>query len=228
MSLYKNRIPRDSVSFSPKKHIFEYEEFNKSEEHSLETELRKETEDELKLNELKEKETILEVKEKQLKQLSIELDERKKQIELVESARQKEWECKIVEFEKGKLRDYYLMRGIIWDSAVELAEEIVNQSVGTEDFDVSKMFIGLLKKIPVSYDEISIVVHPETFELLGRSARDSFLLQNVKWKYDYSLDIGDFIVEDDKEFFEVKLGEIFDRIKKKCHLVAAEEKTDDE
>ncbi len=62
-----------------------------------------------------------------------------------------------------------------------------------------------------------ITVHPETFERIQEekeNTKEYWLLQLVEWKYDFSLQFGEFVLEEEKEFFEFKFAPIFAKLRR--------------
>lgn len=229
MSLSKNRIPADSVSFSDKKYRFDYEELsrltenNHNEKSLTDEELiiqKRETELE------KREQEALEMKEK-LRLKEAEILEQEQNILKAQEEEKKILERERKEFENEKRRTYYEMKKFMWENSVSIAEELLNQKVSIEDFDMSSMFLGMLKKLPISFDELEITVHPDTVQMMEVDVKSSFVLKEVKWKYNYSLEIGDFIIEEEQEFYEVKISDIFQRIKDKTIEKIREEEVGD-
>ena len=98
------------------------------------------------------------------------------------------------------------------------SRKIVNQAVDSRLLDVLPILTGIVQTLPTSFEKLIITVHPETFERLQEekeNTKEYWLLQLVEWKYDFSLQFGEFVLEEEKEFFEFKFAPIFAKLRQK-------------
>ncbi len=98
------------------------------------------------------------------------------------------------------------------------SRKIVNQAVDTRLLDVLPILTGIVQTLPTSFEKLVITVHPETFERIQEekeNTKEYWLLQLVEWKYDFSLQFGEFVLEEEKEFFEFKFAPIFAKLRQK-------------
>ncbi|WP_180229182.1 FliH/SctL family protein [Bacillus thuringiensis] len=213
MSSYKNgsgnRIPRDSVTLSNELYRIKIEdvigeEFLTNEEKE---ERVKKSDLQLKEEELRDYEEKLKEHEQKL-QMELEKFETEK-MELLERFRKEE-----EKYERKKRQEYYDIREFMWENAMKLSEEIVGQKIRTEDFSMPEMFKGLIKKLPIAFEELTITVHPETLECIKKdNSKESWMLENINWKLDYKLEIGEFMVEEENEYYDYRFSSIFNKIK---------------
>ncbi len=163
------------------------------------------------LNQLRQEQQILERERQQLlhdqEQFQMHVQQQMKEIE---SAR--------IQFQKEQQETAYQWTELLWDQSFQLAEKIVNQAVDSRLLDVLPILTGIVQTLPTSFEKLVITVHPETFERIQEEKENSkeyWLLQLVEWKYDFSLQFGEFVLEEEKEFFEFKFAPIFAKLRQK-------------
>lgn len=216
MSLFKNRIPKNSVSFSEETYELQ---FPKPIPVQVEEEIQVNHEEllaqqqllHIELNQLKQQQQMLERERQQLlhdqEQFQMHVQQQMKEIE---SAR--------IQFQKEQQETAYEWTELLWDQSFQLAEKIVNQAVDARLLDVLPILTGIVQTLPTSFEKLVITVHPETFERIQEekeNTKEYWLLQLVEWKYDFSLQFGEFILEEEKEFFEFKFAPIFAKLRQK-------------
>ena len=102
-------------------------------------------------------------------------------------------------------------------SIISFSRKIVNQAVDSRLLDAT-YFNWHRANMPTSFEKLIITVHPETFERIQEekeNTKEYWLLQLVEWKYDFSLQFGEFVLEEEKEFFEFKFAPIFAKLRQK-------------
>ncbi|MGG2092767.1 FliH/SctL family protein [Bacillus sp. S13(2024)] len=219
MSLFKNRIPKNSVSFSHESYELQFpQQIILSEENSEEvTEINAAKaklfarQEELQLQMMKLQQIEEEVKQEKLRlqqereQFSLLQEEHRKQIEADRGALFEEQKEMAVEWSE-----------LLWDQSLQLAEKIVNQAIDLRQLELLPILKGIVQTLPTSFEKLMITVHPETFERIEQekaAAKEYWLLELVEWKYDFSLQFGEFILEEEKEFFEFKFKPIFEKLR---------------
>ncbi|MFP3725753.1 hypothetical protein U8V72_11180 [Priestia filamentosa] len=218
-----NRIPSDSVALSDKKYLIKVDDIIPPEllTNEEKIEKKKKTALEQKEEELNNYEVKLKEFENELKN-KIEMFEREKQ-EFLERFRYEE-----EKYERKKRQEYYEIREFMWDNALVLAERIVGQKIKSEDFSLENMFINLIKELPIAFDELTVTAHPETVTLLNeRNSKNSWILKNINWKYSYELQMGEFIVEDEKEYYDYRFSSIFGEMKRKVEQLHKEKRQEE-
>ena len=81
------------------------------------------------------------------------------------------------------------------------SRKIVNQAVDSRLLDVLPILTGIVQTLPTSFEKLVITVHPETFERIQEekeNTKEYWLLQLVEWKYDFSLQFGEFVLEEER------------------------------
>lgn len=215
-----SRIPRDSVSFSDNKFKLDYLDKMKKQKSEEETNKNTYETEEEKIIRLKEEELAIREEEFSVKEQELLKSQNLLQNELKEFALEKEKVNE--EFERIKSenkrearRNYYNIREFMWEQAISMAEEILNQQISSNSLSVKNVFEGMIRKIPVAFHELEITVHPDTYESFkNEQTKESWILNNVKWKYDYSLKIGEFVVEEESEYYDYRFASIFEEIRK--------------
>lgn len=219
MSLFKNRIPKNSVSFSHETYELQFpEEIILSEENMEEvTEisaakaelLAQQEQLQLQMLKVRQMEEKLEQEKARLQQerdqLSLLQEEHRKQVEADRSALFEEQKEMAVEWSE-----------LLWDQSLQLAQKIVNQAIDIRQLELLPILKGIVQTLPTSFEKLIITVHPETFEQIEQekvTAKEYWLLELVEWKYDFSLQFGEFILEEEKEFFEFKFSPIFEKLR---------------
>ncbi|HDR7795451.1 TPA: flagellar assembly protein FliH [Bacillus luti] len=216
MSLFKNRIPKNSVSFSEE--MYELQFPKPTQVHAQEgiqvdhEELRAQQESlHMEMNELRQEKQMLERERQQLlqdkEQFQMHIHE---QMEEIETAR--------MQFQKEQQETAYEWTDLLWNQSFQLAEKIVNQAIDSRVLDVLPILTGIVQTLPTSFEKLVITVHPETFERIQEekeNTKEYWLLQLVEWKYDFSLQFGEFVLEEEKEFFEFKFAPIFAKLRQK-------------
>lgn len=218
MSLFKNRIPKNSVSFSEEMYELQFPkpvQVYMEEEIEIEVdraELIKQQEAlHAEMSQLRKEKKILQEEHKQLleekEQFQIHVQE---QIEQFETAR--------LQFQKEQQETVYEWAELLWNQSLNLAEKVVNQAVETRELDILPILKGIIQTLPTSFEKLIITVHPETFERIEEekeNTKEYWLLQLVEWKYDFSMKFGEFVIEEEKEFFEFKFAPIFEKLRQK-------------
>ncbi len=113
-----------------------------------------------------------------------------------------------MQFQKEQQETAYEWTELLWDQSFHLAEKIVNQAVDSRLLDVLPILTGIVQTLPTSFEKLIITVHPETFERIQEekeNTKEYWLLQLVEWKYDFSLQFGEFVLEEEKEFLNLNL-----------------------
>lgn len=215
MSFYNytggNRIPKDSVTISDEKYLIKVQDIIPEE--LLTTEEKKKR---VKKTELQLKEEELRLHEEQLRRKEEELKIRLADYEQEKSEFLQRFRNEEEEYERKKRQEYYDMREFMWESALLLAEKVVGQKIKANDFSMEDMFTNLLKNLPVAFEELTVTINPETLDVLnGENSKGSWMLKNINWKFDYSMQLGEFIVEDEKEFYDYRFESIFAEVKNK-------------
>jgi len=215
MSFYNynggNRIPKDSVTISDDKYLIKVQDIIPEE--LLTTEEKQER---VKKTELQLKEEELRLYEKQLRRKEEELKIRLADYEQEKSEFLQRFRNEEEEYERKKRQEYYDMREFMWENALLLAEKVVGQKIKANDFSMENMFTNLLKNLPIAFEELTVTINPETLDVLnGENSKSSWMLKNINWKFDYSMQLGEFIVEDEKEFYDYRFESIFAEVKNK-------------
>jgi len=215
MSFYNynggNRIPKDSVTISDEKYLIKVQDIIPEE--LLTTEEKQER---VKKTELQLKEEELRLYEEQLKGKEEELKIRLADYEQEKSEFLQRFRSEEEAYERKKRQEYYDMREFMWESALLLAEKVVGQKIKANDFSMEDMFTNLLKNLPVAFEELTVTINPETLDVLnGENSKSSWMLKNINWKFDYSMQLGEFIVEDEKEYYDYRFESIFAEVKNK-------------
>lgn len=215
MSFYNynggNRIPKDSVTISDEKYLIKVQDIIPEE--LLTTEEKQER---VKKTELQLKEEELRLYEKQLRRKEEELKIRLADYEQEKSEFLQRFRNEEEEYERKKRQEYYDMREFMWENALLLAEKVVGQKIKANDFSMENMFTNLLKNLPIAFEELTVTINPETLDVLnGENSKSSWMLKNINWKFDYSMQLGEFIVEDEKEFYDYRFESIFAEVKNK-------------
>lgn len=218
MSLFKNRIPKNSVSFSEETYELQ---FPKPMQVYMEEEIEIEVDRaeliaqqealHAEMSQLRKEKKMLQEEHKQLleekEQFQIHVQE---QIEQFETAR--------LQFQKEQQETAYEWAELLWNQSLHLAEKVVNQAVETRELDILPILKGIIQTLPTSFEKLIITVHPETFERIEEekeNTKEYWLLQLVEWKYDFSMKFGEFVIEEEKEFFEFKFAPIFEKLRQK-------------
>lgn len=216
MSLFKNRIPKNAVSFSEETYELQ---FPKPIPGHVEEEIQVDHEELLaqqqslhvELNQLRQEQQMLERERQQLlhdqEQFQMHVQQQMKEIESAQ-----------MQFQKEQQETAYEWTELLWDQSFQLAEKIVNQAVDARLLDVLPILTGIVQTLPTSFEKLVITVHPETFERIQEekeNTKEYWLLKLVEWKYDFSLQFGEFVLEEEKEFFEFKFAPIFAKLRQK-------------
>lgn len=206
MSLFKNRIPKNSVSFSEETYELQ---FPKPVSVHIEEEIQVDHAEllaqqdalHIEMNQLRQQQQMLERERQQLlqdkEQFQMHIHE---QMEQMEAAR--------IQFQKEQQETAYEWTELLWNQSFQLAEKVVNQAVDSRLLDVLPILTGIVQTLPTSFEKLIITVHPETFERIQEekeNTKEYWLLQLVEWKYDFSLQFGEFVLEEEKEFLSLNL-----------------------
>ncbi|AWC32329.1 flagellar assembly protein H [Bacillus cytotoxicus] len=217
MSLFKNRIPKNSVSFSEETYELQFPKQIHSEYEETEIEIDYATllaQQEMlhtEMNKLRKEQQIFQEEREQL------LKEKEQFHKQVEEHRQ-QMEMERAQFQEKQQETAYEWAELLWDQSLQLAEKIVNQAIDTRELDILPILKGIVQTLPTSFEKLIITVHPETVERIEEEKKHSkeyWLLELVEWKYDFSLQFGEFVIEEEKEFFEFKFKPIFEKLRQK-------------
>ncbi|MFD3446003.1 FliH/SctL family protein [Microbacteriaceae bacterium 4G12] len=222
MFLSNNRIPKNSVSFSNEsyqlKYILEQEHVEEESQEELdaflqdrEQLLREKQELLIAQEQLQKETTALQMREEQLKQ-------EQEQLLVMKQAFEEQMNVRQQQFEEEKQELYYQMSELLWEHSLQLAEKVVNQAIDTRQLSMLPILKGVVETLPIAFEKLYITVNPETFEQIQKEKEETkeyWLLELVEWKFDFSLQFGEFIIEEDKEFFEFKFEEIFKKLTEK-------------
>lgn len=214
-----NRIPRDSVSFSneqTKINNYFVKSFN-NEEMVIEEDFS----EQVKNEELLKKEKLLIEKEQKLNLLFEEIEENKKIIEEMKNDFKKEKndfyvlsEKEKSDFESKKAIEIIKIKDFMWDATIEIAEKVVRQEIDRSNVELCRLFEGILKELPVSFQKLEVIANPETVELIKKkSSKTNWLFEDIVWKYNFDLEIGDFIIEHEEEMYNAIITKQFEIIK---------------
>ncbi|MEI4830589.1 FliH/SctL family protein [Bacillus sp. FJAT-53711] len=219
MSLFKNRIPKNSVSFSHETYELQFPQQIVLSEENLEEETEISAakaelfaqKEQLQLQMLK-----LQQIEEELKQEKISLQQEREQFSLLQEEHRKKIEAdRSALFEEQKEMAIEWSE-LLWDQSLQLAEKVVNQALDLGQLELLPILKGIVQTLPTSFEKLMITVHPETFEKIEQEktvTKEYWLLELVEWKYDFSLQFGEFILEEEKEFFEFKFKPIFEKLR---------------
>ncbi|MES5954315.1 FliH/SctL family protein [Bacillus fungorum] len=218
MSLFKNRIPKNSVSFSEETYELQFPK-------PMQVYMEEEIEVEVDRAELIAQQEALYAemsqlrKEKQMLQEEYkQLLEEKEQFQIHVQEQIEQFETARLQFQKEQQETAYEWAELLWNQSIQLAEKVVNQAVETRELDILPILKGIIQTLPTSFEKLIITVHPETFERIEEekeNTKEYWLLQLVEWKYDFSMKFGEFVIEEEKEFFEFKFAPIFEKLRQK-------------
>ncbi|MGG2015777.1 FliH/SctL family protein [Bacillus sp. S10(2024)] len=219
MSLFKNRIPKNSVSFSHETYELQFpEEIILSEENMEEVTKISAAKEELLAQQEQLQLQMLKVQhmEKELEKEKIRLQQEREQFSLLQEEHRKQLEAdrKVLLEEQKEMAVEW--SELLWDQSLQLAQKIVNQAIDMRQMELLPILKGIVQTLPTSFEKLIITVHPETFEQIEQekvTAKEYWLLELVEWKYDFSLQFGEFILEEEKEFFEFKFSPIFEKLR---------------
>lgn len=218
MSLFKNRIPKNSVSFSEETYELQFPK-------PMQVYMEEEIEVEVDRAELiKQQEALyaemsqLRTEKKMLQEEYKQLLEEKEQFQIHVQEQIEQFETARLQFQKEQQETAYEWAELLWNQSIQLAEKVVNQAVETRELDILPILKGIIQTLPTSFEKLIITVHPETFERIEEekeNTKEYWLLQLVEWKYDFSMKFGEFVIEEEKEFFEFKFAPIFEKLRQK-------------
>ncbi|KFN03802.1 flagellar assembly protein H [Bacillus clarus] len=219
MSSFKNRIPKSSVSFSEDTYALQFLKQNAYYAEEEEIEVRIDPAEliaqqdtlQAEMNQLKKEQQRLQEERQQFlqerEQFKVYIHE---QLEQIEETR--------TQFQKKEQETAYEWVALLWDQSFQLAEKVVNQAIDTRTVDVLPILKGIVQTLPTSFEKLIITVHPETFERIEEekeNMKEYWLLRLVEWKYDFSMQFGEFVLEEEKEFFEFKFAAIFEKLRQR-------------
>ncbi|MFX3622725.1 MAG: FliH/SctL family protein [Ectobacillus sp.] len=220
MSLFKNRIPGNSVSFSNEHYQLKYmqeetsrDELNIFDERFPDKEAFLREKNEL----LKEKEELL-IERNRLQEFEKMLRQQQENLMMQKQAFEEQKVQYMRQFEQEKKQIYYEMTELLWDNSLKLAEKIVNQAIDTRQLSMIAILKGMIQTLPIAFEKLQITVHPQTYKLLEEEKEETkeyWLFELVEWKYDFSLAVGEFVLEEEKEYFEYRFRSIFERLREK-------------
>ncbi|PFJ17237.1 flagellar assembly protein H [Bacillus cereus] len=219
MSLFKNRIPKNSVSFSEETYELQFPKpvpiYTEQEEIEIEIDyaelIAQQKSLHAEMNQLRREQQMLQEERKQF------LDA-KEQFQIHAHEQMEQLEAKRLQLQQEQQETAYEWAELLWDQSLQLAEKVVNQAVDTRELDILPILKGIVQTLPTSFEKLIITVHPETFERIEEekeNTKEYWLLQLVEWKYDFSLQFGEFVIEEEKEFFEFKFASIFEKLREK-------------
>lgn len=163
MSLFKNRIPKNSVSFSEETYELQFPKQIHSEYEETEIEIDYATllaQQEMlhtEMNKLRKEQQIFQEEREQL------LKEKEQFHKQVEEHRQ-QMEMERAQFQEKQQETAYEWAELLWDQSLQLAEKIVNQAIDTRELDILPILKGIVQTLPTSFEKLIITVHPETVE----------------------------------------------------------------
>lgn len=219
MSLFKNRIPKNSVSFSHETYELQFPKAI--------PDITSEEAEELKIDvtELLQQQQMVQMEMQQLReneqQLQMQYEAFMRERELFEQQKAeeiRELEQERILLEQEKKKAVYEWGNLLWDQSFQLAEKIVNQAIDARQLEVLPILTGIVQTLPTSFEKLIITVHPDTFEQIEKEkeqTKEYWLLQLVEWKYDFSLQFGEFVLEEEKEFFHFQFLDIFENLRKR-------------
>ncbi|WP_099222107.1 FliH/SctL family protein [Listeria costaricensis] len=115
-------------------------------------------------------------------------------------------------FEAEKKQLFIQINEFLYEKTIDLAEQVVHQALDQRSLQVMPLLAETIAQLPISFERLSVTVHPETLEALKREEMDSrfgWLFENIDWHFDLRLAFGEFTVEEEKEFFDYHFGAIF-------------------
>lgn len=219
MSLFKNRIPKNSVSFSDETYELQFPKqvpvMTEQETAEIEIEyaelvMQKEALHGEMQQLRREQQMLAEEKERfeqERQQFRVQANEQMQQLEVARIQLQREGQETAYEWAE-----------LLWDQSLQLAEKVVNQAIDIRKLDLLPILKGIVQTLPTSFEKLTITVHPETYERIEaekENTKEYWLFELVEWKYDFSLQFGEFVIEEEKEFFEFKFAPIFDKLRQK-------------
>ncbi|OQR55823.1 FliH/SctL family protein [Bacillus sp. CDB3] len=216
MSLFKNRIPKNSVSFSEETYELQFPKpIRVHDEGEIQVDhaelLAQHDALHIEMNHLRKEQQTLEHERQQLLQA-------KEEFQMHIHEQMEQMEAAHMQFQKEQQETAYEWTELLWEQSFQLAEKIVNQAIDSRLLDVLPILTGIVQTLPTSFEKLIITVHPETFERIQEekeNTKEYWLLQLVEWKYDFSLQFGEFVLEEEKEFFEFKFAPIFAKLRRK-------------
>ncbi|WP_239255901.1 FliH/SctL family protein [Listeria ilorinensis] len=115
-------------------------------------------------------------------------------------------------FENEKQQLFIQINEFLYEKTIDLAEQVVHQALERRNLQVMPLLAETIAKLPISFERLSVTIHPETLEALKREEQDGkfgWLFENIDWHFDLRLSFGEFTVEEEKEFFDYHFGKIF-------------------
>ncbi|EHU8349615.1 TPA: FliH/SctL family protein [Listeria monocytogenes] len=217
MSLSNPRIPKGKVTLSDvKMELFYLDDIEETEE--VESPYSKELEQlESHQKEVEKHLSAIEIEQQKLANEKAALQAERQAIEELKREAETEIEANKQAFEKEKTQMYLTITDFLWDESIDLAERIVHQAIDTRQIEVLPMLTEVIQKLPVAFDKLNVTTHPETLKALkeeNTGTKYDWLLENIHWNFDMRLDYGEFTVEEEKEYFDYRITEIFQTLHK--------------
>lgn len=225
MSLSKNRILRNSVSFSNESYVLKYEEEMKQRKSDPEDEfsvfdelfLDKEAYVQERMRLLQEADR-LEKEAAALAEKELYVQQEMERLTLMQQQFEEHMKEQQRQLEQEKKELYYEMNDLLWDQSLALAEKVVRQTIDTRQLSMITLLKGVIETLPIAFEKLHVFVHPETYEELKREeegTKETWLLKLIEWKFDFSLGFAEFVIEEDKGYFEYRFGLIFEKLKER-------------
>ncbi|PZG46374.1 flagellar assembly protein FliH [Listeria ivanovii] len=212
MSLSNPRIPKTDVRLSDVKMELIYLD-DIAESAEAESPYAKELEQlENHQKELEKHKSTIEIEQQKIAKEKAKLAAERAEIAELKKQAATEIEQQKIAFEQEKEQIYLTITDFLWDESIDLAERIVHQAIDTRQIEVLPMLTEVIQKLPVAFDKLNVTTHPETLQALkeeNTGTKYDWLLENIHWNFDMRLDYGEFTVEEEKEYFDYRITEIF-------------------
>ncbi|PZG35539.1 flagellar assembly protein FliH [Listeria ivanovii] len=212
MSLSNPRIPKTDVRLSDVKMELIYLD-DIAESVEAESPYAKELEQlENHQKELEKHKSTIEIEQQKIAKEKAKLAAERAEIAELKKQAATEIEQQKIAFEQEKEQIYLTITDFLWDESIDLAERIVHQAIDTRQIEVLPMLTEVIQKLPVAFDKLNVTTHPETLQALkeeNTGTKYDWLLENIHWNFDMRLDYGEFTVEEEKEYFDYRITEIF-------------------
>ena len=218
MSLFKNRIPKNSVSFSDETYELQFPR------KVLAVQEQEESESEVNAEFLAQQEELhrgmqqLRREQQMLAEEKERFEQERQQFQVQVNEQMQQLEAARIQLQQEGQETAYEWAELLWEQSLQLAEKIVNQAIDIRKLDLLPILKGIVQTIPTSFEKLTITVHPETYERIKiekENSKEYWLLELVEWKYDFSMQFGEFVIEEEKEFFEFKFAPIFENLRQK-------------
>ncbi|PZF91383.1 flagellar assembly protein FliH [Listeria ivanovii] len=217
MSLSNPRIPKTDVTLSDvKMELIYLDEISETEEQGAS--YAKELEQlEHHQKELEKYQSSIEMEQQKLTNEKAKLAAERAEIAELKRQAEAAIEQQKVAWQQEKAEIYEIITDFLWDESIDLAEKIVHQAIDTRQIEVLPILTEVIQKLPVAFDKLNVTTHPETLKALkeeNTGTKYDWLLENIHWNFDMRLDYGEFTVEEEKEYFDYRITEIFQTLHK--------------